>query len=345
MSSSTEVSSCAFAPDGLSIVTASADKNLYLWNIVTGKCQATLVGHEKGVTSCSFAPDGRTVASASHDGTVRVWDVATGECQSVFKGHKGAVIACAFSPVGRTIASGSWDGTVRVWDVATGECMRVLEHGGLASGAVANGLFKGMAHIDPMLILASKEGVVCCAFSPDGRSIVSSTDCSVIRIWDVAKGVCQVERPHCYGSSCAFSPDGLSIVSGAFSSEATLRLWDAGTGHSKRVFEAQYDPINSAAFSPDGRSIVSAGQVLDPDTTAAANALHIWDVETGKSRVLDGHEGDVSWAVFSPDGTKIASAGADGDARIWNVASGECECIFEHATADADDEDNAPSMG
>ncbi len=67
--------SVAFAPDGRTLASASADKSVKLWDVQSRKEVATLTGHGNAVWSVAFAPDGRTLASASGDKSVKLWDV------------------------------------------------------------------------------------------------------------------------------------------------------------------------------------------------------------------------------------------------------------------------------
>jgi WD40 repeat protein len=73
------VHSCAFAPDGARVVSASADGTVRVWDAHSGEELLQLIGHAGSVQSCAFAPDGRRAVSAGADGTMRVWDVHTGE--------------------------------------------------------------------------------------------------------------------------------------------------------------------------------------------------------------------------------------------------------------------------
>ena len=60
-----EVSCCAFSPDGSRIVSGSSDRPARVWNSRTGELIATLAGHGRnGIVRCAFSPDGMFILSA-----------------------------------------------------------------------------------------------------------------------------------------------------------------------------------------------------------------------------------------------------------------------------------------
>ena len=67
------VSSCAFAPDGNTLVTTSQDETARVWCTRDWSHLHTLTGHTNWVWSCTFAPNGSTLVTTSYDGTSRVW--------------------------------------------------------------------------------------------------------------------------------------------------------------------------------------------------------------------------------------------------------------------------------
>jgi WD40 repeat protein len=117
------VSSVAFSPDGMCIVSGSFDKTIRVWDACTGDTVAgPFEGHTDLVWSAAFSPDGTRIVSGSKDKTIRVWDARTGDTVvGPFEGHIGQVRSVAFSPDGTRIVSSSWDQTIRVWDAQTGD--------------------------------------------------------------------------------------------------------------------------------------------------------------------------------------------------------------------------------
>lgn len=114
------VRSVIFSLDGATLVSASLDTTIKLWDSTNGTHKETLTEHTSPVNSVVFKPDSSVFASASEDGTIRLWDTGTGKVRRVLTGHTDWVWSVAFSPNGNTIASGSLDNTVRLWDLASG---------------------------------------------------------------------------------------------------------------------------------------------------------------------------------------------------------------------------------
>jgi dipeptidyl aminopeptidase/acylaminoacyl peptidase len=70
----TGAANAAFAPDGRTLATASADGTIRLWEVATCKVRAEFRGHRDRVTALAFGPDGR-LFTGGLDTVVLGWDV------------------------------------------------------------------------------------------------------------------------------------------------------------------------------------------------------------------------------------------------------------------------------
>ncbi len=121
-------------------------------------------------------------------------------------------------------------------------------------------------------------GVNSCAWSPDGRRVVSGADDRTVRVSDAETGRVLVRMEGHEGSvwSCAWSPDGRRVVSGA--ADSTVRVWDAETGECLRTM-LHGTPVWGCDWGRADAGIVSCGVVGE---------IKFWDAETGEAtgRVL-----------------------------------------------------------
>ncbi|MBV9142420.1 MAG: WD40 repeat domain-containing protein [Pseudonocardiales bacterium] len=167
------------------------------------------------------------------------------------------------------------------------------------------------------------DSVTSVVFSPDGRTLATSSRDRTVRLWNVADPA----HPTPLGQpltgftdtvlSVAFSPDGRTLASG--DANQTVRLWNvtdpahpmslgqALTGHTRSVF--------SVVFSPDGRTLASG---------SVDQTVRLWNVTdpahaTPVGPSLMGHTSPVVSVAFSPDGRTLASSGVDRSVRLWNV--------------------------
>jgi len=67
------VSDVKFLPNGDYLISASRDKTLKLWEVVTGYCKRTYEGHEDWVKCLAINETGTQIVSGSSDQCVMLW--------------------------------------------------------------------------------------------------------------------------------------------------------------------------------------------------------------------------------------------------------------------------------
>ena len=113
----------AFSPDGKSIITCGADKQIRVWNPANGKQVRAIKGFGDKVFDIAVAKDGR-VFSSSADKTARVHTFANGKAVRTLAGNSDWVYSVAHNPAGNQIATGSYNGEVHIFNAVDGKPVR-----------------------------------------------------------------------------------------------------------------------------------------------------------------------------------------------------------------------------
>jgi WD40 repeat protein len=321
-SHSATVYSVNFSPDGNTIVSASDDTTVKLWNR-NGTLLKTLSGHRGSVYGVSFSPDGRLLASASNDNTIKLWSLDGNQLKTL-SGHKGPVYSVSFSPDGRLLASASGDKTVKLWNLESGSLLRTLNgheksissvsfnpNGKTIASASGDGTVK-LWKLDgkeiKTLKKAHRELVTSVSFSPDGKTIASASLDKTIKLWSTDGSQIRILEGHGAGVySVSFSADGKTLASA--SGDGTIKLWSSSDGSELVTLKGHSAGVGSVSFSPDGKTLVSA---------SADDTVKLWSSKHAVLTNLKAHDDRIYSVRFSPDGKTIASASIDGTVKLWS---------------------------
>ncbi|MCE9532361.1 MAG: hypothetical protein K8T89_14755 [Planctomycetes bacterium] len=231
--------SIATSPDGTRLATGGPSHEVKIWNIAKKKLETTLTHTRGPIINLTFSPDSQLLASASiTDGLVWVWRMGTPEAIMVIPeaAETSTLETITFHPsmnwlaVGGLdwLATGGSDGAVCLWNLNELDKVSGVPHGvtSLAFDATGRYLAAGTLKQTVMVwevkdftkvfeLTGHQDRIGSVLFSPDGSWLVSASDDSTLRIWNMLTGRLAVARQFDAAiQSLAFSKDGRFLYTG-----------------------------------------------------------------------------------------------------------------------------------
>lgn len=275
-----------FLNDGTRFISASYDKKLALWSVVSDK-PLSVFEHWDAFFSLDVSNDGRLAAAATHDGSIKLINLDTRQIDDL-RDHEGSVYSATFLPMGNSLVSVGEDRAVKLWRTDLTKEMKRL---------------RGHTTYIPSL-----------AYSPDEKFLASSSWDFSTRLWNIAteSAISSFGEDGTVSYSLAFSPDGQFLASG--DSDGMLRFWNPLTGKKIFSYPLHTDQISTIVFFNNGKNIISAGK---------DKKVKIFDLsERRVSNVLE-HANPVNTVAVSADGSIAASAGRNGEINFWSLPEGK----------------------
>jgi len=283
-----KVHDLSWSKDSRTLVTASQDGKILLWDAYTGHKENLIHAECKWMMSCDMSPLGRLVIAGGLDCLCTIYQVAGDSEQQCIRqrlDHNNFIACCQFMDEG-TILTSTGDGIAYMWDLVTNTA--VTEYKG---------------HTDALL---------CQAISPDKNLFVTAGCDQMAKVWDTRmKDSVQTFYGHSKDiSDVAFFPSGTAFATA--SEDHSCRLFDLRSDQQLMTYKtnAAKSPVTCTVFSLSGRLLFAGYEDSE---------IRLWDTLKGTLvGFLVGHTCPVSSLAVTPDGKGLASSSYDTSVKIWN---------------------------
>ncbi|KAL7571543.1 hypothetical protein ACA910_020961 [Epithemia clementina (nom. ined.)] len=243
--------------DNDTVVSASADKTVMLWDVLTG--QRLRKWTAESIVNCCTVVSPYVAASAGDDGSCQLWDRRQKRpALSLPRCSDFAILAlCAAAETGPPAMTGGVmathlftsgiDSKITCWDLKM-----------LSAAAAPRKVYAMTGHVDTVTGLS---------LHPDGTHLLSNAMDSTLKIWDIRPFVTGKRQTkemvgHRHSAEkgllkCAWSKDGTLVTAG--SADAMVHVWDEFTAQELYVLPGHKGCVNTVVFHPKELTVLASG--------------------------------------------------------------------------------------
>jgi len=281
-----------WAGDSESLVSASQDGKLIVWNGYSMNKTTAIPLRSSWVMTCAFEQSqGNLIACGGLDNVCSIYNVqqqsSNARAAKELVSHDGYLSCCRFVDAGHILTS-SGDSSCIYWDVDTGDVLKTFTD-----------------HTGDVMSLAT---------NPENSSLfVSGSVDTTAKIWDLRLGKCvQTHTGHDQDiNAVAFFPDGFALGTG--SDDSSCRLFDMRSYGEVNKFQSDKITcgITSVAFSKSGRLMFGGYDDFN---------VYAWDTMAdgkGPMALPTPHENRVSCLGVNAKGDALCTGSWDTNLKIW----------------------------
>lgn len=287
----TPVGGVSFSKDGRELITCGQRGNGQRITLNTAEVDGPLTDGKSGAYGCAYSPKTRLYATAGVDGAIWLWS-DTGKAKGKFPAAEDALLSVAIHPNGKLIAGCGIDGRARVFDP------------------------KGKRRFD---FSGYGFGLRCCAFTRDGRALLTGGGSEVVEWWSVVDdapvrritiGPEQTDDGKDFQTwSVAGDPGGGRFVAGG--SDGKVRVHDIAKGARVWAFPAHPGGACAVDWHPKAPVVASGGW---------GGEVRLWSAADGATLRTFKADAKVVYAVaFNPKLPLLATIGGEAVARLWVI--------------------------
>ncbi|XP_041054935.1 WD repeat-containing protein on Y chromosome [Carcharodon carcharias] len=322
------------------------------------ECDQSVFHVHKGVKTFDFCKKNNLIVTGGMDRIVRMWNpYVPGKPTGLLRGHCAPIFFLYISTDDSKLFSVSADITVKIWDIEDQCCLYTANSkasqikgdisachyrsGTKALCITADGIALLHLRIQPQPkphhVCSHNEPVLCCKYSDEFRQVITCSEGSVIKVWDLDTGNLTFEFSGAHGDSAiccmAFDDSGRRLITGG--RDGCLKIWNHNNGHCLRILkkESRCDEICDCIYVEMHKNKYVLGVGWDRRINIYCDSFgdnyHTQSPEPHwQDDLKRGHKDDILCIAQCPP-TLLATSSYDGEIIVWNMISGHIYCRLQ----------------
>jgi WD40 repeat protein len=249
-----------------------------------------------GLYSVSISPDQKRILTIGLGGIMRTHVLDTQECVDEFDTEFGDSRCAVYSPDGRQLMIGTVLGHFQIWNFDSSQ---------------------SRAHT----VKGHDHEVLCGAFSPNCKSLVTSARDGMMKAWDVEtlKPIWSIQNSTGAIRAMTFSGDKKQLLTG--DSEGFVKSWDLAAGTLLLTLRVSQSDSWEQMMFVTVECLPKSDDIL---VATRGEPIQIWNLKTQKcKRKFGAPRARYRTVVLSADGKTVISGGTDGEIAVWDLETGE----------------------
>ena len=333
-----------FSRDDQTLVSASADQTIRIWDMDARENRTVLQGSLDEIWDLAWLAEGQQFVSAAKDGTVSRWEASPPSDDDQPTIIPGLRKVLGLAKAGSQLVAVNQDQSVVLADLRRPGRVKVVEslgtsHHGLAwcaeRGLLASCKWREITvwsdeEKESVAFRHDLEGrIQFMRFLDDGAYLMVLSDKHEVAVWDtktwnaadervqLSKGiVADLQKGRTWRGPTEIlkiSPDGSRLAIGT---ERGYVVWfDLKSGYQLSETRCHRGWVNALAFSADGKLAASC---------SSGGYVVLWDVHSGKQigNKIRASRRSTQGVAFSPDGARLVTGHArPGRIKVWDLAT------------------------
>ncbi|KAI3389231.1 hypothetical protein SNEBB_007780 [Seison nebaliae] len=302
------------------LFTGGKDRIIRVWNpYISAKPIAHLKGHDNPIGYLHICVEDERLFSVSSDRLIMVWDMidhnklesmslrnSTTKSTNLLKSD-GDMQGCIYCSSNKSIF--------------------------VCSDRISIVHLQSKTPVRSDIVVSHQERITCCQYNSASNQLVSASDNSTIKLWDIETGSLIFEFTNAHNqkpiTALCFDPTGRRLATSSINGRT--HLWNFNNGHrlkvlkgrtAKEVTDITFATINKNRFCLtvgwDRHINVFHDDTDDIHHYVEANNLWVDDKKNG-------HKEDILCSIFAPPNF-VGTSCYDGEIIVWNMISGHIFC-------------------